>query len=76
MGAAKKAARAKRMEAVASKAPAAALLIIVRAEAAAAPLIVVRPEAAAALLMEAAVRPTTSAPVILALRQKRKQLRA
>ena len=76
MGAAMKAASAKRTEAVASKAPAAALLIVVRPETAAAPRIVVKAEQVVALLMGAAVKPTQSAALVrLAVPQRRKQLR-
>jgi len=88
MCAPKKAASAKRTEAVASKAPAAALLSVVRTETAAVLLIVVRPETAAApltaakletpaaLLMGAAVKPMQSAALVsLAVPRRRKQLR-
>jgi len=76
MCAPKKAASAKRTEAVASKAPAAALLIVVKPEGVAAPLTVAKREQVAALLMGAAVRPMHSAALVsLAVPQRRKQLR-
>ena len=76
MCAPKKAASAKRTEAVASRAPAAALLTVAKPEAVAAPLTVAKREQVAALLMEAAVRPTPNAALVsLAVPQRRKQLR-